>query len=504
MKKIAAVLFSIIILNSSWLLAQNQGIQNYWISGYSSWGGLPYGHSVSNFFTGIPFISYDSLEMDFRHTNAIISNEQGNLLFYTNGVYIADATHDTMQNGSGLNPSDFTTYAYDGLFIPQAALILNRPDSISLYDLFHSTWDNWPSGTGVLSFHLYHSTIDMSLNGGLGAVVQKNQVIINDSLVPGKIVACKHANGQDWWIVCLKAYTNTIYKILLTPAGISSVTTQDIGHSWMPWYYGQAKFSPDGNKFAVYNPMLTSNGMLEIMDFDRCTGTFSNPDSVIIPLSNTFNAGVEFSAESNFIYISTGDSIHQYNLAFYPIAPTKTNVAVYDGFYQPGFLGLDVGLCHLQLAPDGKIYIATGNATTYFGTIEYPYLPGAFCNVMQHNILLPTYNYNTIPNHPNYFLGCDTTSSCPCLTTSHQELTDFIKVSSYPNPTTGPVTLQFPVQNDAGIMEIRDVLGNFVVKDYIAPWSQFKKIDITALPIGIYFVTNRWKNGMGSLKIIKE
>ncbi|HRB38907.1 MAG TPA: hypothetical protein PK134_08390, partial [Bacteroidia bacterium] len=110
-----------------------QGINNNWLMGYSSFGGLPFGNTKFDFFNGIPIINYDSLEMDFRHTHANISDAQGNLLFYTNGYYIADASNDTMQNGSGINPGAYADQFSDGFQIPQGALIIRQPGSSSIY-----------------------------------------------------------------------------------------------------------------------------------------------------------------------------------------------------------------------------------------------------------------------------------------------------------------------------------------------------------------------------------
>jgi hypothetical protein len=120
------------------------GISNNWITGYASWGGLPFGQTRINFISGIPSISYDSLNMDFRHTHANISDSQGNLLFYTNGYYIADASHDTMQNGSGINPGAYASMFTDGFMIPQGALIIPKPGSNSIYYLFHCTVEDSP------------------------------------------------------------------------------------------------------------------------------------------------------------------------------------------------------------------------------------------------------------------------------------------------------------------------------------------------------------------------
>src|SRR5688572_6392937 len=446
MKKLKTVLIFIFLNIPAFIQGQNQGINNIWLSGYA--GGL--GETHMDFISGAPVISQNNIPMDFCHAFSSISDSSGNLLFYTNGVYIADATHDTMFFGSQLNPSDFTTYAYDGLFIPQSNLVVNKPGSNSEYVMFHSTLDNWPSSTDVLSFHLYLTVINMNGNGALGMVTVKNFQLINDSLVPGKIVACKHANGRDWWIICFRSNTNTIYKILLTP-GAPSVSTQSIGEI-RENFYGQAKFSPDGTRMALLKPQFTTTGSLEIFDFDRCTGDFSNPLQIDITQSTGFNCGLEFSPNSQQLYVCNIDSIYQFDVMAPNIAATELMVAARDSFYQPGSPILITGLGQPQLAPDGRIYLATGNSTTYYHTIDNPDVSGIGCNVSQHSVVLPTYNYNTLPNHPNYFLGCDTTGSCPCLTTDINEniFGEKISARALPNPSTGVFTLQFPVNSTMG------------------------------------------------------
>ncbi|MBK6639966.1 MAG: hypothetical protein IPG39_01385 [Bacteroidetes bacterium] len=130
------------------------------------------GISHFDFISGSAAITYDSVGMEFRHTHANISDAQGNLLFYTNGVFIADATNDTMQNGSGINPGAYSNLVPDGHLLPQSALILKKPGSASEYFMFHNTMDSYPS-FGSFGYQLYLSIIDMNGNNGLGSVVTK-------------------------------------------------------------------------------------------------------------------------------------------------------------------------------------------------------------------------------------------------------------------------------------------------------------------------------------------
>ncbi|MBK8875808.1 MAG: hypothetical protein IPN13_18625 [Bacteroidetes bacterium] len=58
---------------------------------------IPFGGIDMNFISGSPVISSFTREMEFRRAVSNIYDSNGNLLFVTNGVYIADATGDTMQ-----------------------------------------------------------------------------------------------------------------------------------------------------------------------------------------------------------------------------------------------------------------------------------------------------------------------------------------------------------------------------------------------------------------------
>ena len=203
--------------------------------------------------TAIP----QTFKMPFRAAQANISDQNGNLLMYTNGCWIADATGDTMQNGGGLNPGPFTSsWCGASIGIPDiySSIILPWPGDSTKYILFHQTGNfNIPNSN---SSELYYSVIDITLNGGLGAVTQKNQIAFQDSLSPG-MTACKHANGRDWWIVILKDNSDILYKILLTPSGITNITNQHLGMPPHNNYNGQPQFSPDGTKivFAKMNDL---------------------------------------------------------------------------------------------------------------------------------------------------------------------------------------------------------------------------------------------------------
>lgn len=216
------LIYFFLFLPTNFLYCQNY--TSIWKMGYNGGGGCYYFN-----FDSIPLsIVTEARGMNFLETNASICNAQGQINFYTNGVYIANANNDTMMNGSGLNPGTYaTTWANFGLLIGQADIILPFPDDSMKFYLFHETSEY--VGTNYQPKNLFQSIVDMSLDGGLGAVTIKNNSIIQDTLIYGELTACKHANGRDWWLICHRFTSNDFYKLLITPNGIESITTQSIG-----------------------------------------------------------------------------------------------------------------------------------------------------------------------------------------------------------------------------------------------------------------------------------
>src|SRR5690348_5118369 len=81
-------------------LLSAQGISNLWMMGYSSGTMYPqYGGTNIDFYSGYPDTFKINRNMNFSDCNANISDSNGNLLFYTNGAYIANTNNDTMLNG---------------------------------------------------------------------------------------------------------------------------------------------------------------------------------------------------------------------------------------------------------------------------------------------------------------------------------------------------------------------------------------------------------------------
>ena len=431
-----------------------------------------------DFSSGSLVVSAVQRNMIFFETSGQICDESGNFLFFSNGIYVANALNDTMQNGGDLNPGAFTTsHEANALPLPQGNLVIPFPNDSSKYYLFHETSDD-PNSTWA-TYYLYFSVVDMSLDGGLGAVVQKNSILLQDTLVEGRLTACKHANGRDWWLIVHKMYSGQVFKYLITPQGISGPWIQNL-FTWRDSYFGQAVFSPQGNKFAYYEPY----GDLDIWDFDRCTGDFSNYKHIDIN-DTAFAGGAAFSASGRYLYVSSTNYMYQLDMNASSIDSSKIVVGVYDD-YRSG--GLYANFYLSALAPDGKIYTNCGNASLVLHVINNPDSAGLSCDFCQHCIPLPAYNHFTIPNYPNYYLGAEGGTICDSLptgiTTIRNPINEFLL---FPNPANRDVYLTLS-KDKLQFVSVYNSVGQIVLLEHDVIKNEYLHFDVSKLESGFYYV----------------
>ena len=443
----------------SHLLSFSQGLNNLFMFGFNQNGNTPCNMDLQG---GTPVLNTETRGMNLNASHANITDSVGNLLFYTNGVYIADRTNDTMQNGGGLNPSTFTySYRNLGLRLPQSDLIIPMPGSYTVYYLFHCTIDD-----GFSSFlagkYFYASEIDMHGNGGLGEVIDKNHILLTDTITGGNITACKHANGRDWWVVVPEYPHPCYYVFLVTPDTIMLSSKQTIGVRDSS--SGQMCFSKDGSKFGSYDATTD----IEVFDFDRCTGTFSNP--IFVPINDgQFGIGCGFSPDATKFYASSAQTLYQIDLTAANVAASLDTVAQWDST-----MGLPNQTEFLlqQLGPDDKIYINSVFASNYLSVIDSPNNNGIASNVLQQAMTLPCLCDGTMPNHPNFFLGPVTGSICDSLSTGIKPAEQKpIEVKLSPNPANGEVYVlyDFAYQKN-GKVELIDVQGRILYQQSLY-WS---------------------------------
>ncbi len=315
-------------------------------------------NSGLNFNSGSPQVLEDGALNTFEGVSSI-SNNAGNLLFYTDGVTVYNKNHSIMSNGSGLAGHPSST---------QSGVIVPMPLSGTRYLVFTVDYV-YNAGD------LYYSVVDMSLDGGLGAVVTKNTFLQTSSAE--KITAVNHSNMQDIWVVIHERGNSTFKSYLVTKDGVSgSSVISNTGPSMgTNGEQGYMKISPDGSKLAMAS---YHDRRIDVSTFNNSTGRVTHSFGFDYP-DATY--GVEFSKDSKLLYASVSydlKQIYQIHLA----NQTNTLIATLTNAL-PGAL---------QLGPDGKIYVARyirpTSSTKYLGVINNPEVAGTGCNYVDEAIYL--------------------------------------------------------------------------------------------------------------------
>lgn len=379
-------------------ISVGQKLDNIWVIGGAPAFGDADGYL--DFSSGEPIgDSLINAVMPIAITNAGICDTTGNLLFYTNGIWVANRTNDTMLNGYGVTTGyGASYYEISGMGILGGALILPYPAHPNQFYLFDLSTDD---SISYRPLRLTYSIIDMTLDSGLGAVIEKNISIIEDTLTLGRLTAVKHADGESWWLISHETKSNKYYRWLITAHSIYGPYSQKIGSKYGTGFTdvsGQSVFSEDGKKFATFG----NNFKLDVMDFDRCTGVFSNATTFTFDSNIEFGIGIgcAFSPNGRFVYASSHRRLWQVDLLSDTPANEIDTVGFFDWYYAPfaAYFGLQ------QLAADNKIYMGAWNGDTVMHVIVSPDEKGAACNFTPHGLHLPVYN-GSLPNLVNYELG---------------------------------------------------------------------------------------------------
>jgi len=99
-----------------------------------------------NFNNSDTLIDYETIiPMRISGLNASISDEEGNLLFYSNGCDVVDSNHEFMPNGRDLNSGDYFEMlgdsCYGGYLGKQDIMILPDPGNDKGYYILHKAID---------------------------------------------------------------------------------------------------------------------------------------------------------------------------------------------------------------------------------------------------------------------------------------------------------------------------------------------------------------------------
>jgi Secretion system C-terminal sorting domain len=502
MKHIVRVVFIIFLIlgNCSVLSAQKS---NY------AWA---FGDSAGIDFTNLSNPQPIETGMRSRGSCVSIADTSGNLLFYANTR--ASLPGYTTKVYNKLNQEMSNGYNVAGRGWYKELLIIPMPDNFNKYYLFTL------SISTIIG--LYYSVVDMSLNNGLGDVIVKN-VKLHGVWMADCINAIKHANGRDWWIFMRTTqnnYDDKYYKYLVTPFGIDSLPAQQIGTGSGTGFI-EFKWNKNGDRLAMVN----FDGLIELYDFDRCSGMLSNPvtirQQVMVSPVPSINF-CEFSASGNFLYVSANpgqpDSsrLIQIDLRNYPNNITQDTLwATFEPKYTAGAL---------KRGPDDKIYFScayvgsTGNNYPYadtmynqynmnLGVINSPDSLGLACDFQPWSFYLGgKRTYWGLPNNPDYDMGPVVGSICDSLSTGIASINDTKGVIQkvFPNPNSGAFYLELKQTfMEEVYAELYSLQGQLCARQLLDNTHYTTAIRFDAVQAGVYILKLRSPNSnLGTMKVI--
>lgn len=318
----------------------------------------------------VPAVVLNS-QMISNENCSTISDESGHLLFYTNGVDIYNRLHQVMQNGDNIGGN---ISACQSIIIPQ-------PGNDSLFYIIatDAVENDFKDG-------YRYSIVNIKRNGGNGEVITKN--ILLWASCTERLTAVRHSNGVDVWLITNDFNSNIFRSWIITCQGLQTnpivSTTGQVLDMHATTNTGVLKASPDGKQLCqTHFPFFDDNRRLpnfvQLFDFNNSSGVISNVRT--INFLSTQYTHCAYSPDSKLLYLTRpyDNKIDQLEITLPTAAAIKSSRVE---------LPTLMGCYDLQLAPDGKIYVA--QPSRYLSVIHQPNTKGPGCNFGEKQIDLVT------------------------------------------------------------------------------------------------------------------
>lgn len=332
------IIFFILITSNS--LGQNQ--TSNWV----------FGNNAHIEFSNNQINIHNNSELLSARGSSTISDENGNLLFYTDGSKVWNRLHQRVFSTSGESLISNDIGAQNSIIIP-------KPNSSSLFYIF--TIKAFDDDNNSDTDGLYYSILDITKHNNLGLIIETN-VLVQKNVV-GRLTAVHHKNGKDVWLVTNgkknldDEFYDTFFSILVDDTKVNTPIISENGFLSIFDALGQIKLSPDGQRLAC----ATNGSGALVFYFDNETGVISNPRRYAMstaPGDRTFPYGVEFSNDSKLVYFDATDSSGKSRLYQFDLIKSRNAYAILTR--RNKIKGA------LQLGKDGKIYNAVNFGDGFF------------------------------------------------------------------------------------------------------------------------------------------
>jgi hypothetical protein len=356
----AYLLVSLSIVSYAQLPETNPTINfgNHWI----------FGRNVHLEFANDTLIQHRINGVDWIEGGASIQTDSG--LFFFKGL----GQYGKIQS----DEFELFPYPYYGFMSStQGELLLKHTESLPVYS-FVSASDN------TEGYSFYSKFIDSIFS------VKFDRLAFHGG---EKQQAVNHQNGRDIWYANHAQTGDSINFFLIQKDGmIECPVISHTGNSYETWAatQGQMKFSADGN-FLVEGSFIEPYALAGYFfdsEYPRLDTLFKILNDDNFQLSPRFFHGLEFSPDSKKLYFSEGRKFS----GLPPVTLNQLDLSSLDGdSIISTWINLDTlfNLSHgsMQLAPNGKIYLAMPNQT-YLGVISDPNELGLGCNYVRQGLTL--------------------------------------------------------------------------------------------------------------------
>lgn len=471
-------LFSLFFLLPLFALPQSKH-GNIWVSGNT---GQRINFTSNGIFTGNPF----PINTIFSQGNTNICDTNGSLILSSDGYNLYNATTGSLvEEGDTLVPNDIFIQQNGFSSSPQSSIIL--PMDSNKYYFINATFSDARQLDCNTNNHcsfdlLLYNVVDMNANGGAGKVIKRMVPLMeNAELSKAQMMACRHSNGKDWWLLKQGIDSNVVHVFLFTQDSVYNFGSQSFAiPKWGTWdLMGQSTFNSTGDKYATTVQGLGGyEGQVAMFDFDRCYGILSNvevitaPPIVFPPDPTKFDqitTGLCYSPNGQFLYVALQFDIYQYDLidkTWYIVAGMDTSYSKFTHY------------SNMYLGPNAKIYIGNFHGTSkQMSVIDSPDVKGSGCSFCPRCLRTDSLFWGylgTPPCMPDYDLGAKT---CWPLDTENVHIT--IEWSFYPNPAFQNII----VRNAKGK---KKVLYNELGQAIFSTIDD--KMDVSGLSKGVYFL----------------
>lgn len=358
---ILILILSLFILNPS--QAQDSRANN-WLFG---------DHSSITFDTYPPSSTFKT-PMFQREGVSSISDDNGKLLFYTNGQEVWNKNDTIMKNGSGLLGHTSSS---------QSSMIVPLPNNPNIFYIF--TQDAMESNR----YGMNYNVVDLTKDKGLGEITVKNTNLLTNQESTEKLSSIYSKDRNTSYVITKQLYSkNYLVYSLSNPTDLTpKIYTGKMVSFNTGSKLGMIKFFSGGTKFAS---TFYIEGVLEYGDFDPSTGNVSNIDTMNLS-SGIY--GIEYSPDGKYIYVS---NVGSPSTIIQVDTKTKTYVTIssISGLNDEVYGGLQLGI-------DGVIY-ATKYYSNYLNAILTPNNYFNSCNFTKDFVKLKdsTFGIFGLPNLP--------------------------------------------------------------------------------------------------------